>query len=146
MQIAVRVRSGPVHDSFVMRLYSSRHYFLLRYQFTGRQNNQFITRYMWPEGTWQRLRRCPKTTGGDYIHFLTHVPIPDRCRPQQPTGYHTVLVGNPHTSAVCVVLFIILLPLGRAVAFYRNILFCPRPTIIHATALCRHSEASSSRG
>ena len=62
---------------------------------------------MRPEGPWKWLHRCPKADGGSYIHtfLLTHFPIPDGCHLQQPTGYHTVLVGHPRLllpMCVCV--------------------------------------------
>ena len=39
---------------------------------------------------------CPKATGSIYIHFPVFLyPVPNRRHPQQPTGYHGVLVGLP---------------------------------------------------
>ena len=54
-----------------------------------------IPRYKRSKGPWQRLRRCPKATGGIYIHFLPFFPcpIPDWRHPRKPTGCHAVLPG-----------------------------------------------------
>ena len=44
---------------------------------------------MWPEGPRQRLPRCPKATGGDYIHFSK------KTYPRPGVAYHTALAWLP---------------------------------------------------
>ena len=57
----------------------------------------FISRYMWSEGPWQQLCRCPQATGGIYIHFSVpplSYPCPASPAAIEQNGWHRKIVGS----------------------------------------------------